>query len=84
MSTQTWSGRGFYTDCFTGVPAGAVLVRGLPVGSAGSTGPVNLALSNSPAAFAIGPDLVAIVTASATMKRFPYRPASPVAELLAA
>jgi hypothetical protein len=84
MSTQTWSGRRNYTDFFTRVPAGAVLVSGLPAGSAGSSGPFNLTLSSNPAAFAIGADLAAILTAPVTMKRVPCRPASPALELLAA
>jgi hypothetical protein len=84
MSTQSWSGRGYYTDFSTSVPAGAVRVRGLPPGSAGSSGPFNVALSSRPAAFAIGPDLGAILTASVTIKRVPYRPALPALELLAA
>jgi hypothetical protein len=84
MSTPTQPGRGFYTDHFTNIQAGAVLVRGLPAGSAGSSAPANPALSSTPAAFVIGPDLAAILTASTTIKRIPARPASPAVELLAA
>jgi hypothetical protein len=84
MSTQTWSGRGFYTDHLASIQAGAVLVRGLPAGSAGSNAPANLALSSTPAAFVIGPDLTAMLTAPMTIKRIPARPASPAVELLAA
>jgi hypothetical protein len=84
MSTPTWPGRGFYTDHFTSIPASAVLVRGMPAGSAGSSAPANAALSSTPAAFVIGPDLSAMHTAPMTIKRIPARPASPAVELLAA
>jgi hypothetical protein len=86
MSNTT--GRGSYTDFFTSIQAGDVTVRGLPSGSAGSRGPLNPALSNTPALFNISPDLAHLFTAAATRKLMPARPATyaivPNLELLAA
>jgi hypothetical protein len=74
MSNTTWSGRGSYTDFFTSVPAGDVAVRGLPPGSAGSTGFYSAALSSTPALFAISPDLAHMFAVAATRKLVPARP----------
>ncbi len=76
MSHTTWSGRGSYTNHFTSIAAGEIVVRGLPSGSAGSHGPFNSALSSSPATFAISPDLAFVFPIGAARKLMPARPAT--------